>query len=102
MEKYPGRIPVFVSRHVKCTVPELEKRKFLIPRDLTVGQMLWIIRRKLSLPSDKALFMFVENSLPPSSARMGDLAAQYGSADGALRVVYTTESTFGSCSEADA
>jgi GABA(A) receptor-associated protein len=47
------------------------------------------------LPPEKAIFLFINNTLETSSALMSDLYARYKSADGALRIVYTSESTFG-------
>jgi GABA(A) receptor-associated protein len=47
------------------------------------------------LPPEKALFLFVDNNLEVSTALMSELYARYKSADGALRIIYTSESTFG-------
>lgn len=95
--KFPGRIPVLVLRHksANADVPRLEKSKFLVPRDITMGQFLYVVRRQMKLTSDKALFIFVGNFLPPTGTLMTELYARHASSDGFLRVVYTSESTFG-------
>lgn len=96
-DKFPGRIPVFVLRdkRIDPSVPHLEKTKFLVPNDLTVGQFIYIIRRQLKLPSEKALFLFVGGNLPTTSALMREMFTLYKSPDGALRVTYMSESVFG-------
>jgi GABA(A) receptor-associated protein len=95
-EKYPNRVPVFVARASKSNdIPDIDKKKYLVPNVLSVGQLLYIIRRQISLPPEKALFVFVNNTLPMSSTTVGELYAKHCSIDGALRVTYTSESTFG-------
>lgn len=94
--KYPGKIPIFVTRGTTSNdIPDLPKHKFLAPSHLSVGQFIYIIRRQMSLPPEKALFVFVDNTLPTSSALLSELYATYKSPDGALRMTYTSENTFG-------
>lgn len=95
--KFPGRIPVLVLRHkgVATDVPRLLKSKFLVPKDLTLGQFIYVVRNQMKLSSDKALFIFIGNFLPTTTMMMSEIYAQHRSADGFLRVVYTSESTFG-------
>ncbi|KAF6774157.1 hypothetical protein AHF37_07169 [Paragonimus kellicotti] len=40
---------------------------------LTVGQFYFLIRKRISLKPEEALFFFVENTIPPTSATMGAL-----------------------------
>ncbi len=94
--KYPGKIPIFVTRaHNAKDIPDLPKHKFLTPSNLSVGQFIYIIRRHISLPPEKALFIFVDNTLPTSSTLLSELYTNYKSPDGALRITYTSENTFG-------
>ena len=46
--KYPTKVPIIVEKMKNSTIPELDKSKFLVPADLTVGQFIHIIRK----PSD--------------------------------------------------
>ncbi len=95
-EKYPNRVPVFVARAINANeIPDIPKKKYLVPNTLSVGQLLYIIRRQIELPPEKALFIFINNTLPMSSTTVGELYAKNCSVDGALRVIYTSESTFG-------
>jgi GABA(A) receptor-associated protein len=93
--KYPERIPIICERYKRADVPELDKTKFLTPCDLTAGQFLFVIRRRLSLKPDKALFLTVRDTMVPSSQRLKDVYAKHKDIDGFLYVVYATESTFG-------
>ena len=95
--KWPGRIPVFVlrARNVSPDLPVLSKHKFMVPKSLTLGQFIYVVRKQMELAPEKALFMFVGDALPVTGALMSELYERYKSPDGALRVTYTSESTFG-------
>lgn len=94
--KYPGRIPIFVTKANKSSdIPDIPKHKFLAPSSLSIGQFIFIIRRQIQLPPEKALFVFVNNTLPTSTTLLSELYATHKSQDGALRMMYTSENTFG-------
>lgn len=97
-EKFPGRIPVIVEkgRRAAADVPDVDKNKFLVPADLTLGQFIYVIRKRLVMPPEKALFIFIGNTLPASGTFMRELYAYHADQDGFLYVEYSGESTFGS------
>lgn len=37
-----------------------------MPSDLTVGQFVYVIRKRIKLSPEKAIFIFVKNVLPPT------------------------------------
>ena len=95
LSRYPGRVPIIVERVQKSHVPEIDKNKFLCPDTLTVGQFMYVIRRRMSLPPETALFLFVGNTLPMASSFMKELYSQHRDSDGFLYMQYAGESTFG-------
>ena len=42
--KYPDRVPVIVERLPKAQIGDLDKKKYLVPVDLTIGQFYFLIR----------------------------------------------------------
>lgn len=97
VKKYPGRVPVFVFRLKGTTeIPDIPKHKYLVPSDLTVGNFIYMIRKQLKLTPEKALYVFIGNTLPMSSLTMSEIYSMHKSEDGALRMFYTSENTFGS------
>ena len=40
-----------------------------MPADLTVGQFVYVIRKRIKVSPEKAIFMFVKNVLPPTGAQ---------------------------------
>jgi GABA(A) receptor-associated protein len=96
LEKHPDRVPIIVEKKEKTELAELDKTKYLVPRDMTVGQFAYVIRKRIKLKSDKALFVFVDNStLPPTSALISDVYRQHKYKDGFLYMTYAGENTFG-------
>ncbi|KAH0504535.1 Gamma-aminobutyric acid receptor-associated protein-like 2 [Microtus ochrogaster] len=57
--KYPDRVPVIVEKVSGSQIVDIDKRKYLVPSDITVAQFMWIIRKRIQLPSEKAIFLFV-------------------------------------------
>jgi len=64
---------VIVEKSPKARVADLDKKKYLVPSDLTVGQFYFLIRKRIHLRPEDALFFFVNNVIPPTSATMGTL-----------------------------
>jgi GABA(A) receptor-associated protein len=62
-----------VEKSPKARVGDLDKKKYLVPSDLTVGQFYFLIRKRIHLRPEDALFFFVNNVIPPTSATMGTL-----------------------------
>ena len=94
--KYPDRIPVVCERYSHSDAPEISKSKYLVPCDLTVGQFMFVIRKRLALKPDKALFLLSESGkMLPSSYTMSQVYESNKDIDGFLYFVYATESTFG-------
>ncbi|KAH0870724.1 hypothetical protein HID58_077746 [Brassica napus] len=94
-EKYSDRIPVIVEKAEKSDIPTIDKKKYLVPADLTVGQFVYVIRKRIKLSSEKAIFIFVDNVLPPTGALMSAVYEEKKDDDGFLYVTYSGENTFG-------
>ncbi|VDM30610.1 unnamed protein product [Hydatigera taeniaeformis] len=94
-ERYPSCVPVIVEKSPRANVPNLDKNKFLVPIDLTVGQFYYLIRKRIELKPEQALFFFVDNSIPPTSATMGALYEEYRDSDKFLYIAYSDESVYG-------
>eukprot|EP00700_Malawimonas_jakobiformis_P001518 EC721655.1.p1 GENE.EC721655.1~~EC721655.1.p1 ORF type:complete len:123 (+),score=13.01 EC721655.1:89-457(+) len=95
-QKYPDRIPVICERAPKSDLPMIDKPKYLVPADLTVGQFVYVIRKRIKLAPEKAIFVFVNGVLPPTAALMSNLYEEQKDEDGFLYVSYSGGNTFGS------
>ncbi len=96
LNKYPDRIPVICERSKYCkTAPIIDKIKYLVPIDLTIGQFIYVIRKRMNMSSEKALFLFINNKMVSSSKTLCSIYVEDKDKDGFLYINYTTENTFG-------
>ena len=97
MTKYPGKIPILVFKSKSSKeLPELGKNKFLVSKDLTAGQFIYILRKRIKLDSTKAIFIFTEKStLPVTHEPISILYDNHKNEDGFLYMYYSSENTFG-------
>ncbi|KAL7886521.1 hypothetical protein AOLI_G00042420 [Acnodon oligacanthus] len=93
--KHPDKIPIIVERAARSRAPELDKKKYLVPSDLTVGQLCFLIRQRVSMRPEEALFFFVKNSLPPSSSPLSVVYEEHHEEDLFLYMTYSNESVYG-------
>lgn len=94
-EKYPDRVPVIVEKLPKARVNDLDKKKYLVPSDLTIGQFYFLIRKRIDLRPEDALFFFVNNVIPQTSASLGSVYKDHHEGDMFLYIAYSDESTYG-------
>merc|ERR1711943_2583 len=94
-EKYSDRIPVIVEKAPKSTAPDIDKKKFLVPCEITVGKFVFEIRKHMRLSPEHAIFLFVGNTLPPTAALMSHIYERYKDEDGFLYCLYSGENSFG-------
>lgn len=75
---------------------DIDKKKYLVPSDLTCGQFVYVIRKRLKLPAEKAIFLFVGRVIPPTAAMLNTIYEQHKDPDGFLYISYSDENVFGS------
>ena len=97
LEKYPDRVPIICekSRTASKDCPDIDKKKYLVPRDLTMGQFLYVVRKRMNIPAEKAIFLFVGNTIAPSTSLISDVYNYHVDKDGFLYITYSYENVFG-------
>ncbi|KAL1465430.1 hypothetical protein WDU94_005006 [Cyamophila willieti] len=88
-------LQVIVEKAPKARIGDLDKKKYLVPSDLTVGQFYFLIRKRVQLRPEDALFFFVNNVIPPTSATMGSLYQEHHEEDFFLYIAYSDENVYG-------
>ena len=77
--KYPDRVPIIIERSENSKhLTLIDKNKFLVPTELSMSQLLWVIR-KLFAGTEFVLTVYENNKDP----------------DGFLYLRYANENTFG-------
>lgn len=95
-QKYPDRVFVYLEKQARSQLPSIDKHKFLVPKDLTIGQMMHVIRKRIKLDSTQSIFLFTENNtLPMTTQTVGNLYNQNANKDGFMYLTYNAEETYG-------
>ena len=96
INKYPNRLPIICERAKTATdCPTIDKNKYLVPDDFAFGQFIFVIRKRLKLTPEKALFIFIDNSVPHTTMSIKEIYKAHKDPDGFLYVTYSFENTFG-------
>merc|ERR1712198_427310 len=93
--KYPDR----VSRHCR---EESQSKNWRLRQEKVPGTLrshcwpiYFLIRKRISLRPEDALFFFVNHVVPPTSATMGSLYQEHHEEDFFLYIAYSDESVYG-------
>lgn len=99
--KYPDRIPVVCERAAHSNLPEIEKKKFLVPGTMLCGEFKYIIHKHIGqtgagiISSDQTIYFFVNGSSPKTGAMMSELDEVHKASDGFLYIAFSAENTLG-------
>jgi GABA(A) receptor-associated protein len=95
--KYPNRIPIICEKNYNSiNAPNIDKHKYLVSRDLTLGQFMHTIRQRMNLTAEVGLYIFISGFIPSNSQFLSNLYVDFRDDDGFLYVIYDVENTFGS------
>ena len=105
LNKYPDRIPVIVEKAARSTLPDIDKKKFLVPGTMLCGEFKYIIHKHLQqqtqaanqagISAEQTVYLFIKNTPPRTGALMSELYEQSRDEDGFLYMQYSAENTLG-------
>lgn len=96
IEKYPNKIPIIVRKYDKeKNLPSINKSKYIVPKEMNFTNFIYIIRKRINLSSEKAIFITINDKLCPSNDTIGEIYDNYKNDDGFLYMNYSSENTFG-------
>ena len=95
-QKYSDRLPIICDKHHTCNkLNNIDRIKFLVPKDLTIGQFMFVIRRRLKLQQDVAIYFIINGFIPKTSELIKTLYEDNMNEDYFLYIHYTSENVFG-------
>ena len=91
--KYRDRLPIICEKYPNSSkIPDIKKHKYLAPMELTIGNFIYIIRQNIEgIQSNTALFLCINDFIPPTSVSMITLYEKYKYNDGFLYINYLLE-----------
>lgn len=93
--KYPNKIPVYIHKTPRCTINDLDKRRYLVPSEMTIGQFFSLIRRRISVRPEQGVFFLVAGAhIPSITSTMGEVYREH-SENYMLHITYSEESAYG-------
>jgi GABA(A) receptor-associated protein len=97
INKYPSCVPVIIRKNpTDRKLIQIEKEKYLIPKNLMVSEVVCIIRKHIKIAPEQAIFIFVKGStLVPNNNTIAEVYETYKADDEILYITYTSENTFG-------
>ena len=94
--KYPDLVPVICERVKNSELPNTMRRKYLVPQSLTMGQFMYVLRRRINLDANRAMFLFLNgDTLAPTAELVSAMYETHKDEDGFLYMTYSGENTFG-------
>ena len=90
LQTYDKKVPVIIETDLK-----LSKKKYIIPKDMTVSQFHSLIRKRIDLSSKESLLIFINNVLPIQSDTFDNLYNLHKNDDKCLYIIIKVENTFG-------
>ena len=94
---HPDGVPVILERAKGCTINKTIKTKYILSKELTMAELVKIIREKLELSPERAIFLLVDGK--HSLTGEGLMAEIYDKfkdkEDGFLYITYASEVFYG-------
>ena len=96
IKKNPSKIPIICEKDSNSNLKGIDKTRYLVSGDLTVSQFMSLIRKKINLHKEYALFLLVKGKRAITGLdTMSDLYKKYKDEDGFLYISYTCEMIWG-------
>jgi len=90
--KYPERVPIIVDYKKEI---KLDKNKYIVPNNLTVGQFMYVLRKRIKINNEQSLFLLCNNTLMLNNELIINLYNKQKDYDGFLYIIISLENTFG-------
>jgi hypothetical protein len=94
---YPDKVPIICEKAPGAKINDIDKTKFLVGNELRLIEFIDIIRARLNLEKDSALFIIIGGKHCVSTEmNIGEIYKKYQDPeDGFLYMHYSSELTFG-------
>ena len=98
-QQFPDKIPIICEKDPRAkTLNDIDKTKYLVPKEISVAQFSCMIRKRLKLNENDAFFLIAkEKHTISGETTMNDVYIKYSDKDdGYLYLTYTSKEIWGS------
>ena len=89
---YPLKIPIICEKDSNSkTLRDIDKTKYLVNFDFTVSQFSFMIRQKLEINKEEAIYLLANGKILIPDADLSDSYESYKENDGFLYITYASE-----------
>ena len=90
--KYKERVPIIADCKQGINI---NKNKYIVPRDLTIGQFLYILKKRINIEPTQSIFLISNNVLLINTDTIATVYNKFKDEDGFLYICISLENTFG-------
>ena len=91
LDKYSERIPIIVEKLNDSELPDIDKCKYLVPKEMSISQFMFVIRKRIKLLPSQTLFFTINGKMISSSQLLLEIYDNEKDKDGFLYITYTNE-----------
>ena len=96
LKKYPNRVPIIVEKFSEDDdLEDLDKHKYLVPMDISMGKFMYVIRNKINLKPEIALFFHVNETMLSATSLISEIYEKHKHSDNFLYCSFSKERVFG-------
>ena len=89
--KYHDRIPVIID----STYFKMEKHKYIVPKDMSMGNFIYMLKTRISLTPEQSIFLLCNNTLINGSDMVSVIYDKHKEIDNFLYLTIALENVFG-------
>jgi microtubule-associated protein 1 light chain len=96
-KKHPYKVPLIIERGKNEKVLKMmDKTKFLVPEEITMSQLIAILRKRLEVSETQTFYLIVNNkSMASGHTTLGEIYKMERDADGFLYLTFSSQEMFG-------
>lgn len=97
-KRFNDKLPVIIDFSTEIQINNCYNqlyRKFLVPKDINLGEFMYSIRKTMKLQPEYGIFLFINNKLLNNISLLSEIYKEHKNEDGFLYVDLKSESTMG-------
>ncbi|GFU19442.1 gamma-aminobutyric acid receptor-associated protein-like 2 [Nephila pilipes] len=91
---YPSSVPIILEKTPNGKVATAQKEKYLVPRSVTVADLLLMVRKNIFLGLDSSIYLIAAGKVLSPNRTMGEIFDKEKDEDGFLYLMYNSEYNF--------